>query len=215
VKKPKRVVRMLMPPSLPFLFPVCVTAPFRAAQHTISQNDRRERFFLAFVASSYAGTSSVILPSCPGPLTAARCCGRLDGSLTVSPVDQAPVVTGNVIGPRIVRFQQPACVPLPPRIFRSSLLNPLLSYHSTQSTSHSTHMATAAAVRPMLAAVKEETAIITTEVAVAARTGAIEATRAVEHEINPVAIRQAVQASVKESVAAGEATTADVWTRES
>lgn len=65
-------------------------------------------------------------------------------------------------------------------------------------------MATAAAVRPMLAAVKEEAAIITTEVAVAARTGAVEATRAVEHEINPVAIRQAVQASVKESVAAGE-----------
>ncbi|WWC71184.1 uncharacterized protein I206_105137 [Kwoniella pini CBS 10737] len=61
-----------------------------------------------------------------------------------------------------------------------------------------------AAVRTMMSAVREEAAIITSELAVAARTGGIEGVAAVERnivmEMNPVAVRQAAEASVKEAI---------------
>nr|XP_018261935.1 uncharacterized protein I303_04950 [Kwoniella dejecticola CBS 10117]OBR84093.1 hypothetical protein I303_04950 [Kwoniella dejecticola CBS 10117] len=55
-----------------------------------------------------------------------------------------------------------------------------------------------------MSAVREEAAIITSELAVAARTGGIEGVAAVERnvvmEMNPVAVRQAAEASVKEAI---------------
>ncbi|WWC88240.1 uncharacterized protein L201_003146 [Kwoniella dendrophila CBS 6074] len=61
-----------------------------------------------------------------------------------------------------------------------------------------------AAVRTMMSAVREEAAVITSELAVAARTGGPEGVAVVERnvimEMNPVAIRQAAEASVKEAI---------------
>ena len=57
-----------------------------------------------------------------------------------------------------------------------------------------------AAVRTMMSAVREETAIITHEVAAVAKTEAIQSVKAAEGEVlNPLAVRQAVKATVQES----------------
>ncbi|WVW85133.1 hypothetical protein I302_107170 [Kwoniella bestiolae CBS 10118] len=58
-----------------------------------------------------------------------------------------------------------------------------------------------AAVRTMMSAVREEAAVLTSEMAVAARTGGLEVVeRNVIMEMNPVAVRQAAEASVKEVI---------------
>ncbi|WRT66762.1 uncharacterized protein IL334_003725 [Kwoniella shivajii] len=63
-----------------------------------------------------------------------------------------------------------------------------------------------AAVRTMFSAAREEAALITSELAVAARTGATEGVAVMERnvimEMNPVAVRQAAEATVKESLGA-------------
>jgi hypothetical protein len=60
-----------------------------------------------------------------------------------------------------------------------------------------------AAVRAMMSVVKEEAAVITTEVAASARVGVAEAvagpSRAAAEVVNPLAVRQTVEASVKEA----------------
>ncbi|RSH83050.1 hypothetical protein EHS25_005760 [Saitozyma podzolica] len=63
-----------------------------------------------------------------------------------------------------------------------------------------------AAVRAMMSVVKEEAAVITTEVAASARVGVAEAvagpSRAAAEVVNPLAVRQTVEASVKEAAQA-------------
>ncbi|WWD05134.1 hypothetical protein V865_003206 [Kwoniella europaea PYCC6329] len=59
-----------------------------------------------------------------------------------------------------------------------------------------------AAVRTMMSAVREEAAVLTSEMAVAARSGGLEVVeRNIIMEMNPVAVRQAAEASIKEVIA--------------
>lgn len=61
-----------------------------------------------------------------------------------------------------------------------------------------------AAVRSMMAVAREEAAIVSTEIAMTARTSVVETARTVELELNPIAVRQAVKTSVKEGAAGGK-----------
>lgn len=74
-------------------------------------------------------------------------------------------------------------------------------YHNSLHTSPTPNPM--AAVRAMMSVVKEEAAVITTEVAASARVGVAEAvagpSRAAAEVVNPLAVRQTVEASVKEA----------------
>jgi hypothetical protein len=64
-----------------------------------------------------------------------------------------------------------------------------------------------AAVIRMMSAVREEAAVISTEIGVAARTGAVESvassSRTVAEVANPLAVRQVIERGVKEAAAGG------------
>ena len=63
----------------------------------------------------------------------------------------------------------------------------------------------------MMAVAREEAALVTAEIAATARVSVVESARTVELELNPIAVRQAVKASVKEGAAGGELASAFIY----